>query len=155
MRTRSAGLLVAFALAACFKPTTAELSNQPQRDLIEVSLAVTKERALDAVAAAFVAESLLVESSTAYSLQSAPLKFRSMGIESGQVTYTASLAPSGDSTKVVLRAYHQDVKREGITGEHGTASVRRNPITSHDRAMWIPFWSRLERIGERLRQGGA
>ena len=60
--------------------------------------------------------------------------------------YTATVIGIADTvSQVVVMAYQQELAHQGAVG-HTDADARRKPITSHFRAMYIPYWQRVERI---------
>lgn len=139
--------LALLALTACLQSPPADQMAAPERDRVEVAVALAKARATDRVVAAFVAESLLVASAEGGVVRSEPVELKSLGMVISQVTYTATVVGAGpDSSRVVVAAYEQPLERRGAALENARASDRKRNVTSHDKAMFIPHWRRVERI---------
>ena len=142
-----------FALvAACMAPSPNQTAGEAERDRVSVDVALSRERAVDRTMVAFIAESLTVAKNEGGIITSEPLEVESMTVDVALVTYTATVVPTSDSSsRVVVMAYQQEIEHTGRAGTQTTVDARKKPVTSHHRAMWIPFWQRVERIAERVR----
>jgi hypothetical protein len=133
-------------------PSPSQAAGEPVRDRVTVDVPFSRERAVDRTMVAFIAESLTVARNEGGVITSEPVILKSLGVDNSLITYTATVVPTSDSSaRVVVMAYEQDLKREGYAGMNATADARKKPITSHYRAMYIPFWQRVERIAARLK----
>jgi hypothetical protein len=139
------------AIAACLtKPPAATLA-APDRDRIEVDIAAPKPTAIDRVVAAFVADSLQVSTANVAGVTARPLIMRIAMTDARQVTYTATVVATTDSTsRAVLMALDQELHPSGVDLSSTTANARQKPIKSRYRGPYVPYWQRLERIAARL-----
>ena len=150
MRKRLTGLLA--VLTGCMAQSPNQVAGEPERDRIVVDVPISRERAVDRAMVAFIAESLTVAKNDGGVITSEPLEVESMTVDIALVTYTATVVATSDSTaRVVVMAYQQEIEHTGRAGTQTTVDARKKPVTSHHRAMWIPFWQRVERIAQRLR----
>ena len=141
---------VAMLASGCMAPSVAQQAGEPVRDRLQVSVAAAKNQTIERVLAAFVQENLTVASSAGGVITSEPLVLKSIGIEVSNITYTATVIGVSDTaSQVVIAAYEQDLSSQGLAG-HADADARRKPITSHYRAMYIPYWQRVERLARAL-----
>lgn len=144
-------VVAALALAACLKSPPPEQMAAPERDRVEVDVRLPKARAMDRVVSAFQAEGLIIASADAGVVRAQPVPLRSMSVIVAQIIYSATVVGVTDSTsRVTIVALNQDLEHVGASGTRTTADAQMKPVTSHWKAMYIPFWDRAVRIGAAL-----
>jgi len=137
---------ISLVASACMATSPSQQAGEPVRDRLQITVSSPKSQAIERVLATFVQESLTVASSSGGIITSEPLVVKSIGVAIANVTYTATVIGITDTTsQIVVAAYEQDLAHQGAVG-HTDADARRKPISSNFRAMWIPYWQRVERI---------
>lgn len=136
-------LLFAGCASAGARENAAAAAAGPERDRVDVAVALPPRRAAERVAAAFVAESLTVAYNEGGVVRSEPLYPRMLGMEAGgSLVYTANVTADGDSaSRVVVLAM--------MRGTAGQGAPR--PLRSHEgNPVFRQYWPKVERIAARL-----